>query len=78
VCLYEVINLFQKPLGNSGGNPCRVALRRSAFWRKRRFYFLAVSPERSEGYNNFFGIGSSAQGVLRNYAIPFCHDIQYL
>ena len=33
---------FQKPLANSGGNPRRVALRRSAFWRKRRFYFLAA------------------------------------
>jgi len=26
---------FQKPLANSLGNPCRVALRRSEFWRKR-------------------------------------------
>ncbi|KKR42993.1 MAG: hypothetical protein UT78_C0010G0001, partial [Candidatus Nomurabacteria bacterium GW2011_GWF2_40_12] len=33
---------FQKPLANSGGNPSRVAERRSAFWRKRRFYFLAA------------------------------------
>ena len=42
---------FQKPLANSGGNSCRVALRRSAFWRKRRFYFFAVSPEQNP---NFF------------------------
>ena len=31
-----------KPLADSGGNPRRVALRRSAFWRKRQFYFLAA------------------------------------
>ncbi len=28
---------FQKPLANSGGNPHRVALRRSEFWRKCEF-----------------------------------------
>ena len=42
---------FQKPLANSGGNSSRVALRRSEFWRKRWFYFLAVSPEQNP---NFF------------------------
>src|SRR3989344_5597822 len=41
---------FQKPLANSGGNPRRVALRRSAFWRKRRFYFLAVSLEQNPNF----------------------------
>ena len=33
---------FQKILADSLGNPRRVALRRSEFWRKRRFYFLAA------------------------------------
>src|SRR3989344_2462846 len=42
---------FQKPLADSGGNPRRVALRRSAFWRKNEFYFVAVSPEQNP---NFF------------------------
>ena len=28
---------FQKPLADSGGNPRRVALRRSEFWRKNEF-----------------------------------------
>ena len=38
---------FQKPLANSGGNSRRVALRRSAFWRKNEFRNLAVSPEQN-------------------------------
>ena len=42
---------FQKPLANSGGNPRRVALRRSSFWRKNEFRNLAVSPEQNP---NFF------------------------
>ena len=42
---------YQKPLANSGGNPRRVALRRSEFWRKCLFRKLAVSPEQNP---NFF------------------------
>ena len=60
---------FQKPLANSGGNPRRVALRRPEFWRKRRFYFLAVSPEQNP---NFFptksrcGMNRSATASLHS------------
>ena len=42
---------FQKPLADSLGNPSRVALRRSEFWRKNEFRNLAVSPEQNP---NFF------------------------
>src|SRR3989344_5031689 len=60
---------FQKPLADSGGNPRRVALRRSAFWRKNEFYFVAVSPEQNP---NFFptksrcGMNRSATASLHS------------
>ena len=42
---------FQKPLANSGGISRCVALRRSEFWRKNKFWNLAVSSEQNP---NFF------------------------
>ena len=58
---------FQKPLANSGGNPRRVALRRSEFWRKNEFRNLAVSPEQNP---NFFPKQSERRLICAPRPLP--------